>query len=40
MTLSCNVINVLGHKYWYGAEDNSVYLGTPRTFVVSLGIDF
>lgn len=40
MTLSCNVINVLGHKYWYGAGDNSVYLGTPRTFVVSLGIDF
>lgn len=40
VTLSCNVINVLNHRYWYGAGNNSVYLGTPRTFVVSLGMDF
>lgn len=40
ITLSCNVINVLNHRYWYGAGNNSVYLGTPRTFVVSLGMDF
>lgn len=40
MTLSCNIINVFGHKYWYGAGNNSVYLGTPRTAVISLSIDF
>lgn len=40
LTLSLNVINVLNHKYWYGAGNNSVYLGTPRTAVISLSYDF
>lgn len=40
ITLSCNVINVLNHKYWYGAGNNSLYLGTPRTVIVSVGMDF
>lgn len=40
ITLSCNVINVLNHKYWYGAGNNSLYLGTPRTAVVTVSMDF
>lgn len=40
ITLSCDVINLFGHKYWYGAGSDSVYLGAPRTAVISLGVNF
>lgn len=40
VVLSVDVINVFGHRYWYGAGNNALYLGTPRTAVVSLGYSF
>lgn len=40
ITLSCNVVNLFGRRYWYGAGNNKLYLGAPRTVMVSLGMEF
>ena len=40
ITLALNVYNVLDHRYWYGNGNNTIMLGTPRTAVLSLSMDF